>query len=319
MPGGGAAPFRQRAQRNAALGAERVVRGLVAAVGAGDVRADRTLGALLPQPELEHQPQPDERDHVEHEEHGEPRADRQPSSRRRGGDEQPGAQCERGHRMPEPAERVAVPGRRAVAQPQRPAGGAGRRHREDREREPDREQPPDPGHNRPAGGETVLKELVAADDDLGRGQGRGGGGTERDAVQDVIEAAVGEEHERRAGDREDQLQDRQQHDRHERARPVAGGRLGEVGCAERMAEQRDHDPGGGAPGERERDHQRRLFLVDVDVVQVQRREYRNERGGAGESEREQPGDPERNDDRRPDSHRDPIVGHVRAREMGEQR
>ncbi len=86
-----------------------------------------------------------------------------------------------------------------------------------------------------------------------------------------------------------------------------------------MPEQRDHDPGCGAPGERERDHQRRLFLVDIDIVQVQRCEQRNEHGSAGEGEREQPGDPEREDDHRPDPHRDPVVPHTRAREMREQR
>ena len=46
-----------------------------------------------------------------------------------------------------------------------------------------------------------------------------------------------------------------------------------------VRKQGDHDARRGAPGERECDHERRLVLVDVDVVQVERHYERHEESG----------------------------------------
>jgi hypothetical protein len=67
---------------------------------------------------------------------------------------------------------------------------------------------------------------------------------------------------------------------------VPGRQLVDPRRLDRAAQRADADACHRAPREREADHEQRLLLIDVDVVQVERRDGRHQHRRAGQRKRE---------------------------------
>ena len=171
------------------------------AARAVDRRPDRLLSRLFPKADVDHPAQPDERCGREQQRDRErpPLAEVERADVR--ADERGGGERHGEERRAEWAERVAIARRSAEPEPERAARRAGNPRREHRQGDPEREQPRDPQAVIARRMEAEMEEVGRVRDRLGGEERRRRAGAERDAVEDVVELAVGEQHQR-AGDRE---------------------------------------------------------------------------------------------------------------------
>ena len=288
------------------------------AVRAGDGRADRRLSCLFPKADVDHPAQPDERCSREqqrdrerpplaHIERADVRAD-QCGGGERHGEERPA----------ERAERIAIARRSAEPEPERAARRAGNPRGEHRQGDPERQQPRDPQAVIAGGVKAEMEKVRGVRDRLGGKERRRRAGSERDAVEDVVELAVGEQHQR-AGDREQEGGARE-HDAEPDDLMRARARRQHRPLALDVARgETEHDPREKPPDDGEGDHGQRLVLVEVDVPEVEQEGHRHADSGGDERERVETEEAEDDDGRQPGADPDPEGPHVRARQVRVQR
>ena len=280
------------------------------AARAGDRRADRRLSRLFPKADVDHPAQPHERCSREQQRDRErpPLADVERADVR--ADQRGGGERHREEGRAERAERVAIARRSAEPEPERAARRTGNPRGEHRQGDPERQQPRDPQAVIASRMKAEMEKVGRVRDRLGGKERRRRAGSERDAVEDVVELAVGKQHQR-ARDREQERSARK-HDaepddlmgararRQHRplARDVAGG-------------EAEDDPGDEPPDDGEGDHRQRLVLVEIDVPEVEQEGHGHADCGGDERERVEAEQAEHDDGRQAGADPDPEGAHVR--------
>ena len=189
---------------------------------------------------------------------------------------------------------------------------------DERDQDPDLDEPHDPGHRFAPGPEPTGDERPCLHEGLRADERHRGRRAERGAVEDVVEPRVAQEHQQRNED-EEQPGDRERHHPHQ---GVALTQEVEPRWAERrvdvLEQQPEDDAGDRAPPHRETDHEQGLVLVHVDRVQVEQDEQWHQRRGHRQRHREEATERETDDRGQAERERDAEVRHVGVGQLREQ-
>ena len=191
------------------------------------------------------------------------------------------------------AEQVLVLVRAAIAQPHdanEPADGAGR---DDRHRHPERQQTHDPGQDVAPRLEAGSEQVQRGHDGLGAHEGDRGCDAEGGAIEDVVEAPLGQQNQRpdRHEDAGDERHDHPAGKVEARCAAFADGTATDaarrLGRQQLVEQEREHAAGQRPPQEGEGHDADRLILIGVHVVQVDDRDDGHQDGRRHDRDREE--------------------------------
>ena len=307
----------QGPQGHAAPGAEGAGSRQTPAVGTGLLRARGRLDGLLPQAQVDEPAQPDEGDGQEDQQRREAGqvAEQHEGCAHADGDEARGRHRQRRHaQRPQPRP---VPDRGSIAQPERAAGARRGTAGDERDGHAVLKDAHDPGPRVAARLTARHQEVERLGDDLGAHEHGPADRTERGAVQDVVELAIGQQHEGTGHD-EHHAEDRQDDDAHHELGTLVRGRTDPRGV-QLPQDQAEEGTGHGTPGEREDDDTDGLVLVDVGRVEVDRQEQRHEERAGQQGDRQVAGRGHHDHDTDPRPQGQPEGVQVGTRQAGEER